>query len=148
MSDKAIPEGHPTVTPFLIVDDPQAAMDFLVAALDARPKGKFVSPDGRMFHGELWIGDSPVMLGNSNEQMPALTSMFYLYVPDVDAVFAQAVSAGGKALMEPQDMFYGDRSGCFKDPSGNIWWLATHIEDVSDEELKRRFTEMQSQATG
>ena len=78
------------------------------------------------------------MMGQGSDQWPAMPASLYLYVPNVNELFRQAVAAGGKSLMEPADMFYGDRHGGLTDPNGNVWWIATHIEDVSDEEIARR----------
>jgi uncharacterized glyoxalase superfamily protein PhnB len=95
-------------------------------------------PDGKVMHADLKIGDSHVMISEASEQHPAMPTMIHLYVPNVDAVYQRAVSAGGTSAMEPADQFYGDRSGSVKDPSGNHWHIATHIEDVPMAELKKR----------
>ena len=95
-------------------------------------------PDGAIMHAELKIGDSRVMIAEESDQMKATPSSFYVYVPDVDRVYRTAITAGGKSVMEPANMFYGDRSGCVKDPAGNSWNIATHVEDVQPAELKKR----------
>jgi uncharacterized glyoxalase superfamily protein PhnB len=95
-------------------------------------------PDGKIMHAEMKIGDSRVMFGEANDKWPATTSSLYVYVPDADAAFKQAIQAGGKSTVEPMDQFYGDRSGCVTDPSGNTWWVATHKEDLSLAELQKR----------
>jgi uncharacterized glyoxalase superfamily protein PhnB len=89
-------------------------------------------------HAQVQIGDSPVMIADESEMAKATPSSLYLYVPNVDSVYQQAVKAGGSAVMEPMDMFYGDRSGSVKDPSGNSWFIATHKEDVAPQELAKR----------
>ena len=99
-------------------------------------------PDGKIMHAEMKIGDSRVMLGEANEQWPLTTASLHLYVPDVDSAYKRAVDAGGKPTVEPMDQFYGDRSGCVKDASGNTWWIATHKEDLSLAELQKRGEEM------
>jgi uncharacterized glyoxalase superfamily protein PhnB len=89
-------------------------------------------------HTEVKIVDSRVMISDATEQHPAMPTMLYLYVPDVDAAFKRAVTAGGASIAEPTDQFYGDRSGGVKDPAGNHWFIGTHKEDVTPQELKRR----------
>ena len=97
-----------------------------------------MGPDGLVMHASLRIGDSMVMLTDAREQWPAQLTGLYLYVPDVDAWYRRAIAAGAESMGEPKDQFYGDRMCGVKDPSGNTWWIATHVEDVSDEELMRR----------
>jgi uncharacterized glyoxalase superfamily protein PhnB len=143
MPAKPIPEGYHTVTPYLVVRDATEEIEFLTKAFGATASHPPMKrPDGRIMHAEMKIGDSRVMLGEANEQWPITTSSLYVYVPDVDAAFKHAVKAGAKSTVEPMDQFYGDRSGCVKDPSGNVWWLATHKEDVSLAELQKRGEEM------
>jgi uncharacterized glyoxalase superfamily protein PhnB len=139
MPVKQIPEGYHTVTPYLIVSNVQQVTDFLVHALDAQVKERVTTPDGHTMHSEVTIGDSIVMMGQANPQHPPKAASLYVYVPDVDAAFARAVKAGAQVIMEPKDQLYGDRSGGIKDPSGNEWWLGTHIEDVPGEEIARRY---------
>jgi PhnB protein len=103
-------------------------------------------PDGAVSHAEIQFGDSVVMLGQSPDQTRTTHSMLYLYVPDVDATYQQAVAAGGISLREPVDQFYGDRSGAVKDPGGNEWWIATHKEDVSPQEMERRMAAQRANA--
>ena len=86
-------------------------------------------------HAQVTIGDSPVMIADESEMAKATPSSLYLYVPNVDSVYQRAIKAGGNSIMEPSDMFYGDRSGAVKDPSGNSWFIATHKEDVAPQEL-------------
>lgn len=139
---KPIPEGYSTVTPYLMPEDADRLIRFLQEAFDAELLGRHESPDGRMMHASLQIGDSKVMMGEAAEEWPAMPAMLHLYVEDVDAVFRQAIAAGGRAIREPEDQFYGDRSGGLVDPAGNQWWVTTHIEDVSPEEMERRMAEM------
>jgi len=135
---RPIPEGYHTVTPYLIVDDPDSMIDFLERGLGAKLLDRHDGPDGRMMHAALQLGDSKVMMGQAAGEWPAMPAMIHLYVDDADALFRQAVAAGAEVLREPEDQFYGDRSGGVKDPCGNQWWISTHVEDVSAEEMKRR----------
>lgn len=96
-------------------------------------------------HGEVKIGDSMIMIGQSRDNWKAMPAMIYLYVEDVDRTFRQAISAGGKTVREVKTEFYGDRSGGVEDLCGNTWWISTHVEDVSHEELERRFAAMGQQ---
>jgi uncharacterized glyoxalase superfamily protein PhnB len=95
-------------------------------------------PDGKIMHAGLKIGDSPIMIAEESEMAKATPSSLYLYVTNVNSVFQQAVKAGGKTMMEPMDMFYGDRCGAVKDPFGNTWTIATHKEDVAPQEMAKR----------
>lgn len=134
---KPIPEGFHTVTPYLVVPKALKLIDFLKQAFDATVIVKMLRPDGTVHHAEVKIGDSMIMLGEAQDQSHKPGAL-YLYVPDVDATYRQAVQAGATSLSEPADMFYGDRGGGVEDAWGNTWWIGTHIEDVSPEELKKR----------
>jgi PhnB protein len=138
MAVKAKPVGYHSITPYLVVDDAARLIDFLVQAFGAEEVERFAAPGNRIGHAELRIGDSVVMLGDARPEYPATQAMLYLYVDDVDATYQIALSSGAKSVQPPQDHFYGDRSGGMKDPCGNVWYIATHIEDVSPVELKRR----------
>ncbi|MFW2387103.1 MAG: VOC family protein [Polyangiales bacterium] len=139
MSVKAIPEGFHSVTPYLLVKDGAKLIEFVESAFGAEQVERLEDPDGTVRHAQVKIGDSFVMLGTpQGEPMP---SSLYLYVPDCDAVYAQALAAGATSIMEPADQFYGDRGAGVTDPCGNLWWIGTHIEDVSHEELQRRAAE-------
>jgi PhnB protein len=137
-SVKPVPDGYHTVTPYLIVEDAPAVLAFAEQAFDAKVLDRSMSDDGQIVHAEIKIGDSRIMLGEASEEWPAMRAMLHLYIEDVDTVYRKAVEAGGRPLREPQDMFYGDRSGGVVDPSGNQWWLATHVEDVDPGEMARR----------
>jgi PhnB protein len=89
-------------------------------------------------HAEVFIGDSAVMMGEPVGETPALPGSLYLYVEDTDSTYRRAIDAGATSLMEPANQFYGDRNAGIKDPSGNMWWIATHVEDVTPEEMARR----------
>lgn len=99
---------------------------------------RLTRPDGKVGHAEVRIGDSVVMLGDMGGKWKSMPSSIYLYVPDTDEAYRQALGAGAISLMEPADQFYGDRSAGVRDPFGNHWFLATHVEDVPAEELARR----------
>lgn len=138
MAVKPIPDGFHTVTPYLVVNGVDKLIDFLKAAFGAKERFRIPGPDGRPTHAEVTIGDSIIMMGQANERAKPMPAMLHLYVNDVDATYKQAIQAGGKVIVEPMDMFYGDRSGGLSDAFGNHWWVATHKEDVSGEELARR----------
>jgi len=135
---KAIPDGYHAVTPYLVVQGVDRLIPFLNQAFGAEVKERHTRPDGAVMHAELKVGDSIVMMGEAPEPKAASPSNLYLYVEDVDRTYRQALEAGGTSVREPADQFYGDRSGGVKDPSGNTWWISTHIEDVSPEEMERR----------
>jgi PhnB protein len=134
---KAIPEGYRTVTPYLIVDKASEVIEFMKRAFGAQLVFQMANPDGSIGHSELRVGDSMIMLGSVREKWKAMPAMIHLYVENCDAVFAKAVEAGAEVVMPIADQFYGDRSGGVKDVAGNYWWIATHVKDVSEEEIKR-----------
>jgi PhnB protein len=144
---KPIPEGFHSVTPYLIAKDAAAAMDFYKKAFDATEIERITDADGKVRHGEVKIGDAPIMITDESREFPDYQSPItrggtpvhmYLYVPNVDEVFNRAIAAGAKELRPVQDQFYGDRVGGLTDPFGHIWYVATHIENVSPEEIMRR----------
>jgi len=141
MSVKYIPDGYHTITPYLITTDVSRLINFLKSAFGARELERTVNDAGRIMHALVKIGDSPVMMGEAIEGFPSVSTSLYLYFPDTDYVYKRAIQAGGISLMEPADQFYGDRNAGVQDPSGNKWWIATHIEDVSKEELEKRAKE-------
>ncbi|MEQ8766526.1 MAG: VOC family protein [Planctomycetota bacterium] len=138
MPVKPIPDGYHTVTPYLVVNDVRAVIEFAKKAFDAIEMGVMEGPDGRIAHAEIRIGDSPIMLGGAGEKSSPMPATLYLYVEDTDALYAKAIAAGGESLMEPADQFYGDRNAGVRDSQGNCWWIGTHVEDVPPDELKRR----------
>jgi PhnB protein len=139
MPVKPIPEGYHAITPYLTVKGAAKVIDFLKKAFGAELTHEpFKRPDGAIMHAEVKIADSRVMIADESDYAKAMPSALYLYVPNVDATYQQAVKAGGESIMEPMDMFYGDRSGCVKDPAGNQWNIATHKEDVAPQELAKR----------
>jgi uncharacterized glyoxalase superfamily protein PhnB len=116
-------------------------IEFMKRAFGARQSMSMANADGSIGHTEMKIGDSFIMLSDAREGNPPMPTSLYVYVEDVDAVYQRAVEAGGTVVMEVQTHFYGDRSGGVKDMCGNNWWIATHVEDMSDDELKRRHKE-------
>jgi PhnB protein len=143
---KKIPEGYHTVTPYLVTANADKAIEFYKEAFGARELFRLPSPDGKVMHAEIKIGDSQVMLSDECPDWDALgpltrggtTVSIVLYVEDVDAVVNRAIAAGAKAVMPVTDQFWGDRMGTVIDPFGHKWSIATHIEDVSPEEMKTR----------
>jgi uncharacterized glyoxalase superfamily protein PhnB len=135
---KAKPDGYHAITPYLVVDGAARLIDFMQEVFDAEPVERFAAPGDRVGHAEMRIGDSVVMLGDAHGEHKPLQAMLYVYVDDADATYQRALAAGAASVQPPVDQFYGDRSGGVRDPFGNQWWIATHIEDVPPAELKRR----------
>jgi PhnB protein len=146
MAVKPIPDGYHSVTPYLILDGAAQAIDFYKKAFGAVELMRMPGPDGRVGHAEIKIGDSPIMMADEFPEMGfrgpkalgGAAAMLMIYVPDVDAQFKLAVAAGAKVVRPLQDQFYGDRSATVEDPFGHTWTIATHKEDVSPEEMKKR----------
>lgn len=138
MPVKPIPEGYHTVTPYLVVQGAAQLIDFLKQAFDAEEILRMTQPDGTIMHAEVKIGNSRVMMAEAQGEFTPMPAMLHLYVEDMDAVYRRALQAGATSLREPEDQFYGDRIGGVRDSFGNQWWIATHIEDVSAEEMARR----------
>jgi uncharacterized glyoxalase superfamily protein PhnB len=145
MAVKPIPEGFHTVTPYLMVEEASKLIDFLKQAFEAEEIYRQNMPDGTVMHAQVRIGDSMLMMSDATSQHKPMPSMIYLYVEDVDAVYNRALKAGATSLRKPTDEFYGDRSGGVKDQFGNQWWIGTHIEDVSPEEMEKRADEFMKQ---
>jgi len=139
---QAVPEGFHTVTPYLVVEDAGTLIDFVTRAFDAQLRYAHRQPDGKVTHAEVKIGNSIVMLGSARGDSKPIPTALYLYVPNCDELYRRALAAGGTSIGEPKDQFYGDRHGGVKDPCGNSWWVATHVEDVSEQELERRMATM------
>ncbi|HEY0512680.1 MAG TPA: VOC family protein [Thermoanaerobaculia bacterium] len=137
-SVKPIPEGFHTVTPYLIVEGAARLIEFLRQAFGAEEIYRSPKPDGTLGHCQVRIGDSMVELADGGEQWKPMPAALHLYVPDTDATFARAIQAGATQLFPPADTFYGDRSGGVVDPAGNQWYIATRIENLSDEEIHAR----------
>jgi len=135
---KPVPERYHSVTPYLVVEGVPKLLEFLRKTFNSTELERVPRPDGTISHAEVRIGDSVVMMGEANAQSKPMPTMLYVYVEDVDAVYKRALQAGAKPVRELKDEFYGDRAGGVADPVGNQWWIATHKEDVSSEELRRR----------
>ena len=146
MSAKAVPEGHHTVTPYLCIKGAASALEFYKKAFEATELMRLAQPDGRIGHSEIRVGDSVIMLSDEFPEIGASSPQaiggspvtIHLYVEDVDTVFKQAVAAGAKVKRPVADQFYGDRMGGVEDPFGYTWWIATHKEDLSSEEIQKR----------
>src|SRR5262245_3749590 len=135
-----VPKGYHTLQPVLRLDDAKAAIEFYKKAFGATQRGDVMySPDGEhVWHAELALGDTVLMVSDTFAQEKSTSASFYMYVNDVDAVFARATTAGAKETMKLEDTFWGDRLGQVEDPFGNKWSLATHVEDVTEDEMKKR----------
>lgn len=141
-----IPEGYHTVTPYLIMRNASRAIEFYKEAFGAQELLRMPAPNDRIGHAELQIGSSRVMLADEHPEIGIVgpetrggaTQSLMLYVDDVDTMFDRAVKAGAKADRPVADQFYGDRMGSLTDPFGHVWHIATHVEDVSPEEMQRR----------
>jgi PhnB protein len=141
---KKIPEGYHSITPALIVKNGDAAIEFYKKGFGAEERCRMKSPDGRVAHAELKLGDSVFMLSDEYPEMKCHSPnsiggspvSMYVYVEDVDSLFDKAVSAGAKVLDPVKDQFWGDRHGRLEDPFGHLWSIATHKKDLSEEEMK------------
>lgn len=138
MAVKPIPDGYHTVTPYLVVEGAAKLLDFLDRAFGGKVTERVERPDGAIGHAEVRLGDSMLMLAEASAQWKPMPALIYLYVNDTDSTYQRALQAGATSVMEPANQFYGDRNGGVKDPFGNLWWIGTHVEDVSPEEMKRR----------
>ncbi len=143
---KRIPEGYEAATPYLTIKGADQAIDFYKQVFGAVEKKRFVGPNGKIFHAELSIGKANLMLSEENLEWGAKSpatigdsgNSIVLFFEDVDAVAAKVAAAGTKFDMPVENMFWGDRSGCFTDPFGHKWMISTHIEDLSDDEMATR----------
>ena len=146
MATKPIPDGYNAVTPYLTFEDASEAIEFYKKAFGAKERVRMEAPGGRIGHAELEIGDSLLMLADAFPQsttrppteLGGTTGGVFLYVEDVDAVVKQAVDAGATVTMEVADQFWGDRFGSITDPFGHSWSIATHVEDLTPEEITER----------
>lgn len=145
MSIKPIPNGYHSVTPYLITEDATKLIEFIKNGFNGQEISKSITPDGKIMHAEVKIGDSIIMLSDAIGEMGPRSAFLHLYVNDIDSTYKQALQAGAESTMEPSNQFYGDRSAGIKDPCGNEWWIATHVEDVSEEEMKKRQDEYMKQ---
>jgi PhnB protein len=147
-----VPDDYQRVTPYLTVDGAAAAIDFYCSVLGATERMRMPMPGDRVGHAELAIGDSVVMLADESPDMGnrgprsvgGTPVTLYVYVDDVDDVHRRAIESGATSIHEPEDRFYGDRTGAFEDPFGHRWSVATHVEDVAPDEMEKRMAEMMS----
>lgn len=142
MKANFIPEGFHTVTPYLLTRGADKIIDFTKRVFDAEEISRMDHPDGSVMHAQLRIGDSIIMLAEASSEYPAMPTMLYLYVENVDEAYDRAIKVGGVSLREPTDEYYGDRSCGVQDAGGNQWWIATHLEDISPQEAERRAKEL------
>jgi PhnB protein len=153
MNVKAIPEGYSSVTPYLIVEGAAEAIEFYKQVFGATERMRMSNPGGKIAHAEIQIGDSVLMLADqpadstgarlrSPNAVNGTAVSIHLYIEDVDSVMAKAARAGAKEVRPVANQFYGDRSGIFTDPFGHVWNVATHVEDVSPEEIEKRMAEL------
>ena len=156
MAVQPIPEGYHSVTPYLAVDDAAKAIEYYKTAFGAEERVRMDAPGGKIGHAEIEIGDSLIMLSDPfpessstpPKELGGSTASVFLYVEDVDAVVQRAVEAGAIVKTDVEDQFWGDRFGTIEDPFGHIWSVATHVEDVSPEEIEQRAKAAMAQAAG
>ncbi|WP_326651512.1 VOC family protein [Streptomyces sp. NBC_01750] len=142
MAVKPVPGGCTSVTPWIISQDTAGVIDYLKAAFGAVELGRMTGEDGRIGHAEVRIGDALVMLFDAGgADWPPTPAFLRLYVEDADAVHRRAVECGGESVTEVTHLFFGDRVGRVRDPFGNLWWIQTHVEDVSEAEMGRRLAD-------
>ena len=134
-----VPAGYHSVTPFVIVKGAVGFIDYMKEAFGAVELSRVADESGSIGHAEVRIGDSVVMLFDSKEDWPETPAFLRLYIEDVDAVYQRALKAGGDSVTRPTNMPWGDRSCRVRDPFGNLWWIMSHIEDVSPEEEEKRW---------
>jgi len=133
-----IPQGYGTVTPYLIVDGVSKLIDFLKETFHAEERARINDKEDHVGHAEIKIGNSIVMMADSTAQYRSIPSQLYVYVDNVDYTYERAMKAGGTSEQEPTTQFYGDRTAAVKDPTGNVWWIAAHVEDISPQEMDKR----------
>jgi PhnB protein len=138
MAVQPIPDGFHTLTPYIVASEATGLIEFLKRGLGAEVTHLSSYPDGKVMHAGLRIGDSMLMVTDALPTWPARPTGMYVYVPNVDEMYDRAMAAGATSINPPRNEFYGNRVGGVIDPSGNSWWFATHVEDVGDEELRRR----------
>jgi PhnB protein len=153
---EAIPKAYGAVTPFLVVRGGNAAIDFYVRAFGAKERSRMPGPGGKVMHAELKFGDRMLMLADEFPEMGSKSpqtlggsgSSLLLYVKDTDAAYRRALEAGAQSIQAPEDQFWGDRYARIADPFGHLWQLATHVEDVTPKEMKRRMEALPAPGQG
>jgi uncharacterized glyoxalase superfamily protein PhnB len=154
MAVQPIPKGYHSVTPSLMVKGAAKAIEFYTRAFGAKETSRFTGPDGLIMHAVVQIGDSMIMLGDEMEgpgtkgpeSLGGTPVSLFIYRDNIDALWKQAIAAGGKEIMPLADQFWGDRGGCLQDPFGHQWWLAQHTKDLSEAELKEAAREFYAEA--
>jgi len=141
MPTKPIPEGFHSLTPYLFAEGAARLIDFMSAAFEGKVIFQQKRPDGAVMHATIRIGDSMLMLADPTPEFGAMPSSIYLYVPDCDTVYQSALASGGVSVFPMMTLPSGERYGGVKDPCCNIWWVATHAEDVPPDEQQRRWKE-------
>ena len=143
---KPIPEGYHTVAPYILARGADKLIDFMKKAFDAKETERYLMPDGTIGHAEVRIGDSVIMVADAQgEDYKPMAAGIHLYVEDCDVTYKHTLEAGATSVREPEDQFYGDRSAGVNDQFGNKWWIATHKEDLSKEEITRRMEDAMKQ---
>jgi len=149
-----IPAGYSVVTPYLAVRGAAQAIEFYKKAFGATERMRMPGPDGKIMHAEIQIGNAFIMMNDecmgqrSAKSLGGSPVSFYLYFEDADATFKKAIAAGGKELMPVTDMFWGDRMGNLEDPFGYTWTVATHVKDLTPEQMKKGQEEFMKQMAG
>jgi len=135
MSAPGVPEGYNSVSPYLVVPGVAQLLEFVKEVFGAVERFRMPNADGQIMHAEVTIGDTVVMMGEGPHEGEVHPGYLHVYVPDADATYARALKAGATSIREPADQFYGDRNAGVRDASGNTWWIATRVREVSPEEL-------------
>jgi uncharacterized glyoxalase superfamily protein PhnB len=148
MAVKPIPDGYTSVTPYLTVKGVETLLDFVKKAFDADETVRMARADGTIGHAEVAIAGSVVMMGEASGEFPPMPGMIHLYVDDCDATYQRALASGATSMQEPADQFYGDRTAGVRDPSGNVWWIAKHVEDIPEDEMSKRAQEWAQKTPG
>ena len=142
MAVDLIPEGYPVVSPYLIVGNTVELLKFIGTVFDSEELAQTHRADGSIMHAQVRLGGSIIMMGETEDETRRMPGSLGVYVDDADAIYQRAIDAGAASMMEPTDQFYGDRLAGVRDTNGNVWWIATHIEDVTAEEIERRAKEL------
>lgn len=137
-----IPDDLPRVMPYLTVQGVGGLLEFIADVFDGRVLENMKSPDGKVMHAEVAVGDSVIMMGEARPDDGPMPAMLYIYVSDADSIYRRAIASGATSITEPGDQFYGDRNAGVKDSWGNQWWIASRIEKLSPEQLMKRAAEL------
>jgi PhnB protein len=144
---KPVPEGYPTVSPWITTGNTAKLIEFLKEAFGAHETegSRSFSEDGNINHAEVRIGDSVILMFDAKPEWPTLQALLRIYVDDADEVFEKAIAAGAEPVTKMTTLAFGDRVGRVKDPFGNIWWIQTHLDDLDEEQVRERMCEPQAQ---